>query len=533
MNVFEDLIVELKEANLLEDTILDEDCATIDDLDVTALPNREFDASAAIAASKPRRDAPYGSNGTPANDEAQIQGPDTDDDAEAVADIAPIVTRSDEAPDAPVQDKPKKKSSEFFKKRAIAEVSGLQMVEHVLTGVEREYMKVKPNTFDDFNAKMGLNKFLQVADGPADSEEHKAAEFALMQETESWGIALSERDRGISVSSLRQYCENTRPALSSQALLSLCRFYRNLPFSEAVRAKYDFLITRLFSRPSAGDKRVCLFTRDEATGHLKTLYQDWSSVPIYTADEDDGSQMILAALSFDELAQESENAGSFDQLIESDFFGRLRMFKESISETFFAPLVAVAAIEANVRIGNAYVKLIAAERERMDADSIQAKYGGFDHESVSDATARTLELVDLLKAPTFDAAEDPKESAQNHIAEVIEHRNDVRRRDDVKQDDLPAEPSFISGLMANAFSVNKWFLTAAIALIAASAGLYIWANYVVDETPSTVGIKTVTDTPLFREHIKSAKVSNEILYGLLLPTWESLPKEKRQEYVQK
>ncbi|MBK8464201.1 MAG: hypothetical protein IPL32_00075 [Chloracidobacterium sp.] len=59
------------------------------------------------------------------------------------------------------------------------------MVEHILTGVEREYMKIVPKTFDDFNAKKALNNFLNISEN-SNSEQHKAAEFALMQETEAW-----------------------------------------------------------------------------------------------------------------------------------------------------------------------------------------------------------------------------------------------------------------------------------------------------------------------------------------------------------
>src|SRR5215211_2808609 len=102
------------------------------------------------------------------------------------------------------------------------------MVEHVLTGVEREYLHVVPKVYDVFNAKKALQIFLNIAE-TADSEEHKAAELALMQETETWGIALLERDHNIPVSLIRQYCENSRPALSSQAMLALARFYRNAP----------------------------------------------------------------------------------------------------------------------------------------------------------------------------------------------------------------------------------------------------------------------------------------------------------------
>ena len=67
--------------------------------------------------------------------------------------------------------------------------------------------------------------------------------------------------------------------------------------------------------------------------------------------DNDESNILLAALSFEELATEAETAETFDQLIASDFFGRLRNFKESINEMFYAPNVTVAAIDANVRIG--------------------------------------------------------------------------------------------------------------------------------------------------------------------------------------
>jgi hypothetical protein len=511
MNVFEDLLVDLKEENLLEDTVLDERSAPADGL---ANADDEFGFADEISV-----------------DEAGIVAAPAPDNA------APAIARNDEVVTAAPVAQAQRSGREFFKKRAVAEVSSLQMVEHVLTGVEREYMKIRPQTFDDLKAKLALNKFLQVADASIDSEEHKAAEFALMQETEAWCTALAERDKKIFVSSLRQYCENTKPALSSQAVLSLCRFYRNLPYDESVRSKFDFLITRLFSRPTADDHRVCLFKREEALGHLETLYKDWSSVPLYTADDDE-SKVMLTALSFDDLAQESENASTFDQLIESDFFGRLRMFKESISELFFAPQVAVAAIEANVRIGNSYVKLISAERQKMDADSIQAKYGGLDHESVSDATARTLQLVDLLKVATIvDEPEPPAHHHERHpVHDVVEHHYEpVRHSRSAEKPTVDEEKvGFVGGLMKNAFAVNKWLLIGSIILVAASIGVYVWANYFVEETTSSAGVRQVSlDNPVIREHIKVGKISSDTFYGLLQPTWDTLPKDKRTEYVQK
>ena len=508
MNVFEDLLTDLKQDNLLEDTVLEERPVR-DDFDID---EDDLSVTAKSAALNERTSESH-------------QEASESDDAGTVA-----VTGNDEVPAVPAQ-QTQSGGREFFKKRAVAEVSSLQMVEHVLTGVEREYMKVKPQAFDDLRTKLALNKYLKVEDENTAGADHRSAEFELMHETEAWCTALASRDGKVFVSSLRQYCENTKPALSSQALLALCRFYRNLPYSESTRAKYDFLLTRLFTRAAADDKRVCLFKRDEAIKHLENLYKDWSSVPLYAADDDD-SKVMLTALSFDELAEESESASSFDQLIDSDFFSRLRMFKESIADLFFAPQVAIAAVEANVRIGNAYVKLIAAEHQKMDAESIQAKYGELDDDSVSDATARTLQLVDLLKAPEvsrLDLAPEP----------VKPPTRNVRERESAEPKVGAAAPgseptTFHKRLTQNAFAVNKWLLVGAILLVSASVGIYVWANYFATENVPATGVRIVSqDNPVVREHLKTAKVSNDILYGLLNETWDVLPKDKRVDYVQR
>ncbi|MBV9242867.1 MAG: hypothetical protein JO314_12760 [Acidobacteria bacterium] len=518
--MFEDLVLELKEESLLEDTVLEDRAEEVDNFGAVGPdPDFEDDPQPPAAPVVSEYDLHLGHTPAPVEEPAP----------QTVA-----VTGNDEVPSEPVQDKPQVNGREFFKKRAVAEVSSLQMVEHVLTGVEREYMKVKPQVFDDLKAKLALNKFLKVSEQEVESDDHKSAEFELMQETEAWCTALADRDAKIYVSSLRQYCENTKPALSSQAMLSLCRFYRNLPYSESTRAKYDFLLTRLFTRAAADETRIGLFKREEALKHLENLYKDWASVPLYSADDDE-SKVMLTALSFDDLAQESENASSFDQLIESDFFSRLRMFKESIAELFFAPQVAIAAIEANVRIGNSYVKLISAERQKMDADSIQAKYGNLDQDSVSDATARTLQLVDLLKAPAFEEVPSEAPEVREPVREVIDrpHHEPVADRK-IPEDEGAKQPGFVAGLMKNAFAVNKWLLIGSILLVGASLGLYVWANYFVEDTAPSSGVRVVSqDNPVVREHIKTAKVANDILYGLMDPTWDALPKEKRVEYVQK
>lgn len=527
MNVFEDLIIELKQENLLEQTVVDEmrhEQGYNSHPHETEVPNQDTELRLNLVA--PNVPAPD----IALDDKVEVERydthlHDTDEPAakEAVA-HEPLVLETE----APQVKKPRN-GQEFYRKRATGEVSNLQMVEHVLTGVEREYMKIVPRSFEDFKAKMALNAFLHVTDNE-NSVQHQEAEFALMTETERWCTALSERDRDIPVSSLRHYCENSKPPLSSQAIVALARYYRNLPYSHSVRSKFDFVITRLFSRPSEGKFRVPLFGRDETLAHINTLYREWSSIALYGANDDD-SDVLLTALSFEDLAIEAENASSFDQLIVKDFFGRLRAFKESISETFFAPSVLAAAIDANVRIGNAYVSLIARERQKTDAESIQSKYGDAHDESISEGTARALDLVDLLRTPLV--VEPPVEEVSDDLpVETVGAPASVPDQEKPKVDKVRSP--FFGNLVEKALSVNRWLLAASFFLIAASFGLYIYSNFFITDSVATTGVRAVQlEDASYAEYITTAKVSGETLYGMLSPSWETLPKEKRQELLQK
>ena len=505
MNVFEDLIVELKEENLLENS--------------ASAPDKQKKTND----NKPKAlETQEESKAVPAFDalaEALTM------DADPYGFKVEVIDENAEEP--PVKRKKAKPGKEYFNKRAVDETSALQMVEHVLTGVEREYMKVVPKAFDDFNAKKALHVFINIAE-TADSEEHKTAEFALMRETEAWSLALLDRDEKIGVSLLRQYCDNTRPALSSQAMLALARFYRNAPYSESVRAKFDFVITRLFSRPAELDKRVCLFTRNEMLTHINKLYSEWSSVPLYDAEEDD-SNVMLTGLSFDDLAIEAEAATSFDRLIESDFFGRLRLFKESINELFFAPTVTASAIESNVRIGNAYVSLIVKERQKLDAASIQLKYIEFNGQSVSDAAGQELNLPDLLNVLTDDVVKAATEVA----GESKPAANEVKPSAAEAAPEKKRSP-FAEKLIGQIKGMNKVLIGACILLLLATSGLYFSSAYVLDENVSTAGVQKVDlDNSPLSEHIKTGRISGDTFYGLLLPSWDALPKEKREEFLQK
>jgi len=519
MTVFEDLIVELKEENLLEETVIDD---------------RQGKGNAGEL---------YFTDATDVENEVSVDftPQESSVDKEAVTldsffetepggqDLDVEVVETEGSDEVAAQPKPKSTTEkDFYKKRASGEVSSLQMVEHILTGVEREYLNIVPVAFEDFEAKKALNFYLQTVEND-NAAERPEAEQGLMRETEAWCSTLAGRDRKIPVSSLRLFCENSKPALSSQALLALARFYRNLPYSEPVRAKFDFVMTRLFSKAAQFEKRVCLFERDEIVLHIMTLYKEWSSVPLYSASDDE-SNVLLTALGFEDLANEAVSAPTLKQLVAGDFFDRLKVFKESSSESFYAPAVMAAAIESNVRIGNAYVKLVDRELAASDAEDVQSKFGDLNDTEISDALARTLDLRELVR-------ERPREIDTIEIDEGTDEaagpaaKADVKKKKDKGNSVLEKVP-VLGRVFDSVFSVSKWYVLICGLLIAGTIGLYVYTETNQDGV-SGAGVQNidVQNSPM-AEYIKTARLSENHFYAQLQPVWEGLPKAKRLEVLQ-
>ena len=352
MNIFDDLIEELKDENLLEATVI----KTVGAKDNSAVEKGEAK-----------------------EDESATNDSDANAVTEAAVDSAAAQRNAE---------------TEFYRRRAKDEVAFLQMVEYVFAGVEREQLKTVPKPYNDVQVRKFLHSFLQISDDPQ-SPAHHAAQFRLLQETESWHSSLSLRDANILTAHLRRFCETARPSLGSPALISLARFYRNSTYSESVRSKFDLVVTRLFSKEIAGHQRETLFTGEELNNRLTALYAEWSSVPLYPTEANNAGTMEIVER-FAAFVEEADDATRFDELIENNFFNRLYQFKESVHENFFAPPVVAAAVESNVRIGNRYVALLEIEKAKGSAADFGTKYGFLHDQAVSEATGKTLALGELL-----------------------------------------------------------------------------------------------------------------------------------------
>ena len=236
MNIFEDLIEELKEENLLEETVTEIQKKKADrgnlyfqkeqpeniqvekqnNVEKAELSNK---ASGIIEATpqplfltpnEPIQPAAFENTDNPTVVETtpeKIEAPQ-----------APLLftndfVQQDFTNNFPPDFEKLQNQSEFYKKRGTDEVTSLQMVEHILSGIERDLLHTTPKPYDDLEVKKCLHTFLQISQN-INSPEQAQAEFLLLQETESWYSALSQRDKNISVGNLCLYCETTRPVLS-------------------------------------------------------------------------------------------------------------------------------------------------------------------------------------------------------------------------------------------------------------------------------------------------------------------------------
>lgn len=486
MTVFEDLIEELKEENLLEDAFFDKQFA---DVECENEPKNDSETSAS---------------------ETNLDG------CEALT--TPLADPVDEEvleTDLPQIEKPADER-DFFRKRAMDEVSSLQMVEHVLSGVEREHMKMSPVSYDDLEAKKALHKFLQVS-GDVKSPEHAEAEYALRNETESWSFALFERDQKISVANIRRFCEDSRPVLSSQALISLARFYRNSPYSEEVRGKFDFVMTRLFSRDTEEGTRRLLFPYTDMIGHISTLYENWSSISLYSREEDQ-IEISFLVTRLNEFSSDVENAETFDELLEENFFNKARLFKEGADEMFFVPEVVAAAIACNISIGNKYLELIRRERANHGPHAIEEKYGLTYDQIVSNAAGKTLLLADLLQM----------EPNADEFMESVPALLPEPKPADVKKPKAKSERRF------DLFGINKWLIVIGVVCIAVSGGFYLWADKSVAMDSSIAVAKPVkVEDAEVKKHLRSLRSSSEILYAVTQPSYELLNETEQKEFLQR
>lgn len=532
MTIFEDLIEELKDENLLEETVIDVQNKKKNGEDFNS-PKQSRTELTAVKRKENSADVLPAFQSFDAADRTNSHefSQNIEDDLNAAA--APQILQNEFADGndffEPESETPLNQA-EFFKKRATDEVNSLQMVEHVLSGVERDFLGVSPKLYDDLEVKKALHSFLQVSQN-INSPEQANAEFLLLQETETWYSALSQKDKNIAIGNLRRYCETTRPALSFQALAALARFYRNAPFSESVRSKFEMVLTRFFSREIGGDIRKLVLSHDEMIEKLNEFYAEWSSIPLYATDDDDESNLLLSAIKFEEFMTEVESAENIEELLKTDFFNRFKNFKDDTHENFFAPLITATSIESNIRIGNRFLALLVKQKqsENFDAEIFAEKYAAYD-ETVSEVICKTVGSGRIFAGEFTDADVfwEPQSSEQ------VVSQPEFEKQNLNKPTEKPKPKKEKSAVAGGLFKVNKWLLAGTLAALFISIGLYVWVEYFIEEPKLSDSVKVVNlDNSSFKEYIQTARINNDMFYGVVNVNWDGLTNEKKEDLFAK
>lgn len=530
MSLFEDLVEELKEENLLEETVIE-----------------SRSAASKSSGAEPVGDPPPGvdlRNGTEASERNDVSGDSIDLEAD-LPDLEDFEFGEKEEFDDPVPDaveedrqgeaeKPVKVASpisavanrhagesgkEYFRRRATDEVKTLQMVDHIITRVEKEQAKINSAPYDDLKVKQSLHRFLQL-DEEANASEVAEIEFLLLQETENWYSALTLRDKELSVENLRSYCESAVPSLSTQALLALARFYRNAPYSELVRSKFDLIITKLYTTDAGDGKREVTVSGPTLVNDIQELYKEWSSVPLY-ATEAEGEELEFGAMGFEDFIEEAKKAHSFDDLVTKDFFRRLNDFKEKANESFFAPNVVAAAIRCNVAVGNRYVALIENENGGRRPDELKDKYGFLSDNAITEAIRKVFKAHEEDELAKAEAAKKKKAKP----AEVI-----------FNVEKLGSASSAMAKKKVEWYRANKKLVIITALTVAFGVFYFFFSSYLLPSADGDVS----TDVQIinlenseFSRYVTSARISKNTAYAITNQEWKKLAKPEKEEFMRK
>lgn len=308
--------------------------------------------------------------------------------------------------------------------RAEDDVASMQLIEHVFDGIESETARSASTVANHLNARKALASIVQF-NGSVGDPELAQAESVLAVELKVWRSDLESRDARIDPARLRLFCENSRPALSPKALIALGGLYRTAELSDGVRDKFDFVMTRLFSCETDEVRREARFGRGETIDQIQKLYKKWSAeIPEQPASEREYVRDAVAK--FASFIERIQAAPTFADLFRTDLPASLSEFKRSLGELMFEPEIMASLLECNIAIGNRFVEIAATEKKAYGREAVRSKYGeGFD-QVATESAVRTLRLVELLENHDLETAE--TEVKHEQLPAATPKKNKVGRR---------------------------------------------------------------------------------------------------------
>jgi hypothetical protein len=402
-------------------------------------------------------------------------------------------------------------------KRALDEVSALEMSQQVMAMIERSIKKPLVKDYNNTSVKKYLHELFSLSPSTS-SEEVNGMEFIFWQEVQLWRSALSQRDSFISVSDLRHYCETSRPPLSEQALLALARFYRGVPASEKTTSKFDLIITRVFSKDEEDGARRLSAARTSVTETLNDLYKEWLGISPQNVLEEEKISQALAGLN--EFISKAEKAGNFEALIADNFFGTIKDYKKGLNKVFYAPQVVAAVVDCNIRVGNRFVELLESYKQAKKAEGrLGDPVDPVLEEAVTETTNRSLKAV---------------YEAKKQYAKLEEQRERQRQ---LEKETFVLPEIHVSAPVRKTkndgfFGINKWLLICGFVGILLSGTMYLWAEYGSADSAGAKSAQKLNEKELpGGEFLTAARVNNNSFFGVVTPKWSGLPEDAKKKVL--
>lgn len=235
----------------------------------------------------------------------------------------------------------------------------LGIAERFITQLELNLLRI-PGADNGYGpVKEALAELSELSDGEQDGDTAGRIAEHLERALDKWQHHLAARDEKIEAYHIRRYCDGLRNPLKQSVFISLLRFYRDIPHSRQSQSKFDLVLTRCFSTQINDLFRAMTMPREQIVEKLSELYSKWDPAKTLNAS----SSADVAG--FDNFIAENDTLLDFPSLTASKLFDRIREFKTSLSDRFWEPAVAAAAVECNIVVGNHLNGLMARESENL------------------------------------------------------------------------------------------------------------------------------------------------------------------------
>ena len=291
----------------------------------------------------------------------------------------------------------------------------LRVAEVFLTQVEMSLLKSGGIPFDFQALKRQL-------DALRDTPDETLAELVATSMA-GWRERLATRDRAVEAYHVRRFCDGLKVSLDKEILLAMARFYLEQPYSRNSLSKFDLVLTRAFSS-KVGDFRHCLQAdRETLTETLTRRFERWG----WPAAQ--GPAIERAIASFDEFIEECFSIDDIEQFNGGKIFERVREFKSSLGDMFFAPAIVAVAIECNIALGNRLNVLI-SEAANSLGERVGSEYdiAGALHDTSPNAGVYIKEV--LRELDEMGSAEPEADADMGIVRSML----DLARAEDVSLD---------------------------------------------------------------------------------------------------